>query len=148
MELNLPEYQFKIKSDTGTEYIFDDLRGKYVALTPGEWVRQNFVKFLTETLGYPKGLIGNEISLTQNGIKRRCDTLITDKYGNPLIIVEYKAPHIEITQKVFDQISRYNYVLHAKYLIVSNGIRHFCGVFDYEKRTFKFLKEIPKYEDL
>jgi hypothetical protein len=92
--------------------------------------------------------MNNEISLTQNGIKRRCDTLVADRQGAPLVIVEYKAPNIEITQKTFDQIVRYNMVLRAKYLVVSNGMSHYCCKIDYETNSYKFLKEIPCYGDL
>ena len=97
----------------GQKQVFDQLRGRFVALTPEEWVRQNFVRFLIEERGFPRGLMGNEISLTLNGLRRRCDTLVTDRAGAPLVIVEYKAPEIEITQQTFDQIVRYNMVLHA-----------------------------------
>ena len=84
----------------------------------------------------------------QNGIKRRCDTLVADHNGNPLVIVEYKAPTVEITQKTFDQIVRYNMVLHAKYLIVSNGMQHYCCMIDYSSNSYCFLKEIPNYNQL
>ena len=128
--------------------IFDSLRRKYVALTPEEWVRQNFVSFLINHKGYLAGLMNNEVSLVQNGIKRRCDTLVSDKYGNPIVIVEYKAPNVEITQKVFDQIVRYNYVFRAKYLIVSNGLNHYCCCINYDEGNYSFLNEIPSYADL
>ena len=148
MELNLPKGDFKIKNINNIRSIYDIVRGKYVALTPEEWVRQNFVSFLVNSLGYPMSLIGNEISLVQNGISRRCDTLVANRNGNPLMIVEYKAPHIEITQKVFDQITRYNYVLHARYIVVSNGMQHYCCRIDYENRKITFIPDIPRYDEL
>lgn len=128
--------------------IYDSLRRKYVALTKEEWVRQNFVSFLIQNKGYLAGLMNNEVSLVQNGIKRRCDTLVCDKFGQPLVIIEYKAPEVEITQKVFDQIVRYNYVLKAKYLIVSNGLNHYCCKINYDLEDYSFLQEIPCYDDL
>lgn len=148
MELNLPSYKFKIKNIDGANYIFDQLRKKFIMLTPEEWVRQNFIAFLISEKKYPQALMGNEISLNQNGIKRRCDTLVTDKFGNPLVIIEYKAPEIVISQEVFDQITRYNSVYLVKYLIVSNGINHYCCKIDYENNKAIFLKEIPLYSDL
>lgn len=148
MELNLPKGDFKIKNINNIRSIYDIVRGKYVALTPEEWVRQNFISFLVNSLGYPMSLIGNEIPLVQNGISRRCDTLVANRNGNPLMIVEYKAPHIEITQKVFDQITRYNYVLHARYIVVSNGMQHYCCRIDYENRIITFLPDIPRYDEL
>ncbi len=169
--LNLPEYQFNIKkknraslahshdgansaeaqpvlSKDDAFVILDTLRRRWVALTPEEWVRQNFVRFLIKDREFPAALMNNEISLTQNGIKRRCDTLVANRQGNPLAIVEYKAPTVEITQKTFDQIVRYNMVLRAKYLIVSNGLCHYCCKIDYENNSYSFLDEIPRYEEL
>ncbi|MBP5687205.1 MAG: type I restriction enzyme HsdR N-terminal domain-containing protein [Muribaculaceae bacterium] len=146
--LNLPEYQFNIKKREDAFIILDPLRRRWVALTPEEWVRQNFVRFLIEDREFPAALMNNEISLTQNGIKRRCDTLIADRQGAPLVIVEYKAPTVEITQKVFDQIVRYNMVLQAKYLIVSNGMSHYCCKIDYENNSYSFLEDIPCYGQL
>ena len=147
-ELNLPSTDLRVTIKDDKELIFDSLRRKYVALTPEEWVRQNFVSFLINHKGYLAGLMNNEVSLVQNGIKRRCDTLVSDKYGNPIVIVEYKAPNVEITQKVFDQIVRYNYVFRAKYLIVSNGLNHYCCCINYDEVNYSFLKEIPSYADL
>lgn len=148
VELNLPPADLHITKVGDKTLIFDTLRRKYVVLTPEEWVRQNFVSFLVNHKGFLAGLMNNEVSLVQNGIKRRCDTLVSDKYGNPLVIVEYKAPEINITQKVFDQIVRYNYVFRAKYLIVSNGLTHYCCHINYDEGNYSFLKEIPSYDDL
>ena len=140
MPLNLPQKQFNIKkSDDGRLRIFDRLRRKFVALTPEEWVRQNFVAFLIDDRGFPAGLMANEVSLTQNGISRRCDTLVSDRNGRPFVIVEYKAPTVAVTQNVFDQI---------RYLIVSNGLAHYCCSIDYTTGSYTFLEEIPPYCDL
>lgn len=128
--------------------IFDRLRKRYVALTPEEWVRQNFVEYLINERQFPAALMANEVSLTQNGIKRRCDTLIANRQGQPLAIVEYKSPDVEITQQVFDQIVRYNMVLRANYLMVSNGINHYCCHIDYANNSYAFLADILSYNDL
>ena len=146
--LNLPEYQFNIKKKDNGFIIFDTLRRRWVTLTPEEWVRQNFVRYLMEEKEFPKELMNNEISLTQYGINRRCDTLVADRQGEPLVIVEYKAPFISLPQKTFDQIVRYNMVLKARFLIVSNGMSHYCCKIDYEKNSYCFLKEIPSYSQL
>ena len=149
VELNLPEYEYKVKKrDDGSWAIWDRLRERWVALTPEEWVRQHFVNWLITEKQFPAALMGNEVSLTQNGIARRCDTVVGDRTGQPLVIVEYKAPSINITQKVFDQIVRYNMVLKARYLMVSNGLVHYCCQIDYEKNSYRFLEEIPCYESL
>lgn len=146
--LNLPQYAIKVTKKNGKTFIFDELRKKYIALTPEEWVRQHFVHFLTEHKGYPTGLVANEISLTLNGTNKRCDTVVYDRHARPRMIVEYKAPHIDITQKVFNQISRYNMVLHVDYLIVSNGMQHYCCRMDYPSNSYKFLQEVPDYQEL
>lgn len=146
--LNLPQYPIKVINRNGRRYIFDNLRKKYVALTPEEWVRQHFTHFMTDYKNYPSGLLANEVTLSLNGTTKRCDTVGYDRMMSPRLIIEYKAPHIEITQKVFEQISRYNLVLKVDYLIVSNGMQHFCCRMDYEKLSFTFLRQIPSYDEI
>lgn len=119
-----------------------------MALTPEEWVRQHFVHFLIEHKGYPAGLMANEIQIRLNGTKKRCDTVLYDRSLTPRMIVEYKAPDVEITQAVFDQITRYNMVLRVEYLVVTNGVRHYCCRIDYSVMTCRFLPDIPFYSDL
>ena len=123
--------------------VFDPIRSKYVALTPEEYVRQHFTAWMTEILGYPASLMKNEVPLSLNNTKRRCDTVVFRSNGSPAVIVEYKAPTVAITQSVFDQIARYNMVLRSRYLIVSNGMCHFCCEMDYDKETYAFLPQIP-----
>ena len=128
--------------------VFDQLRRKYVALTPEEWVRQHFIHFLIDHKGYPQGLLTNEVQL-QIGEKRlRCDTILYDKSLQPRMIIEYKAPSISISQKVFDQITIYNFLLKVDYLIVSNGIQHYCCRMDYDNQRYCFLEDIPDYQSL
>lgn len=148
LSLNLPEYEVKLKKEEGKTYIFDILRRKYLVVTPEEWVRQHFVHMLTERLGYPVGRLANEMKINLNGTCKRCDTVLFDKELSPLMIIEYKRPSVKITQKVFDQITRYNMVLRVKYLIVSNGLEHYCCKLDYVNNGYTFLREIPKYGDL
>lgn len=147
-ELNLPPFDVKISSEGEKKRIFDVIRRRYVALTPEEWVRQHFVHFLAEEKGYPLTLMANEVQLKLNGMSRRCDTVVYDRTLTPRVIVEYKAPSVEITQKVFDQISRYNRVLRVDYLIVSNGLTHYCCRIDYASQGYTFLPDIPTYEEL
>lgn len=143
--LNLPDFQVKIAVTDGKKMVFDPLRRKYVALTPEEWVRQHFVHFLIQHKGYPSGLLANEVQLTLNGTRKRCDTVLYDRTRTPRMIIEYKAPTVPITRQVFDQITRYNIVLRVDYLIVSNGLEHYCCKVDYERFCCNFLKEIPDY---
>ena len=142
LSLNLPSYEIKIAERNGKNVIFDMLRKRYVALTPEEWVRQHFVHYLTDYKGYPKGLLANEIQLDLNGTKKRCDTVLYNKDLSAKLIVEYKAPHIEITQTVFDQITRYNMVLKVDYLIVSNGTITAAILITIQKHTF-FYRRFP-----
>lgn len=146
--LNLPSYPYKINVRKGKKFIFDILRKKYVALTPEEWVRQHFVHLLVEHKGYPAGLLANEVQVCLNGCKRRCDTVLYDRELKARMIVEYKAPAVEITQTVFDQITRYNIVLHVDYLIVTNGISHYCCRIDYTNNSYTFLPHIPMFSEL
>ncbi len=146
--LNLPPYDVKITEKEGKRQIFDPLRKSYVALTPEEWVRQHFVYYLTRHKGYPATLMANEVAITLNGMNRRCDTVVYDKTLRPRIIIEYKAPTVKITKDVFAQISRYNLVLRVDYLIISNGMQHYCCRMDYDRQDFTFLSEIPEYAEL
>ncbi|OAD46068.1 restriction endonuclease subunit R [Polaribacter atrinae] len=145
-ELNLPIYNFRLKSSENKTLIFDKLRKKYLVLTPEEWVRQHYVHFLINQKKYPLSLIALEKQLTINNRKKRTDILVFNKEGNHEIIVECKAPSIKITQATFDQIARYNLKLKANYLIVTNGLEHFYCKMDFENETYIFLKEIPDYQ--
>lgn len=144
-ELNLPVIPLRIKEEGGQTRVYDTLREKWVNLTPEEWVRQHFVSWLQSEYGYPPLLMANEIGIEVNGTRKRCDTVIFKRNGEPGIIVEYKAPHIDITQNVFDQIVRYNMQLHADYLIVSNGMKHYCCKIDYRDNSYHFIPQIPDY---
>lgn len=146
--LNLPPYDIKVSEKDGKRLIFDELRRRYVALTPEEWVRQHFVHYLIGHLGYPAGLLANEVELKIGDKRLRCDSILFDKQAHPQMIIEYKAPNIQLTQRVFSQISAYNLLLHVDYLIVSNGMQHVCCRMDYTNNTYHFLKEIPTYEEV
>ncbi len=148
LELNLPSFDINVKKIGGKLSILDPLRRKFVALTPEEWVRQHFVNFLLKEKGYPAALIANEIQIDLNKLKKRCDSVVYNRDLSPLMIIEYKAPDVDITQQVFDQIVRYNIVLKVKYLIVSNGLNHYCCIMDYDKQSFNYLSDIPNYTDL
>lgn len=124
--INLPTFAIKFRETDGKRQIFDFLRRRYVTLTPEEWVRQHFVHFLVEHLGYPQGLLANEVELRVGDKKLRCDTLLYNKEMQPRMIIEYKAPDVELTQRVFEQISAYNSLLQADYLVISNGLEHYC----------------------
>ena len=146
--LNLPKTELKVTTKAGKPHVFDFLRRKYVTLTPEEWVRQQFVHFLVDSKGYPAECIGNEVSIRLGSMRKRCDTVVYGREAEPLMIVEYKSPGVEITQQVFDQISRYNIRLRVKWLIVSNGLQHYCCHIDYANGTYRFAEDIPSYTDI
>lgn len=146
--LNLPPYDVKLRGTREKPEIFDFLRRRFVALTPEEWVRQHFTHFLVEHKGYPQALLGNEIELKIGQKRLRCDSLLYNKEMHPRMIIEYKAPSVAVTQKVFNQISTYNLLLHVDYLIVSNGLQHYCCRMDYEHERYEFMQEIPDYQAL
>ena len=146
--LNLPSFETKICERDGKQQIFDPIRKCYVTLTPEEWVRQHFVHDLPDHKGYPSSLMGNEVSIMLNGMKRRCDTVVYDRQLQPRMIVEYKAPGVKITREVFAQISRYNLTLRVDYLIISNGLQHYCCKMDYNRNGVEFLTDIPDYENM
>lgn len=148
LELNLPAFDIKVTKKDGRLFVFDRLRKKYIALTPEEWVRQHFINFLVTDKNYPQSLIVNEMEIELNSQKKRCDSVVYDREGKPLVIVEYKAPEVNITQKVFDQIARYNIVLRVQYLIISNGYDHYCCRVDYDKQSIEYLEAIPNYDEL
>ena len=146
--LNLPSYATKITTRDGKPMIFDCLRHKYVSLTPEEWVRQHFVHYLTDHLGYPATMLANEVELCLGQKRLRCDSVLYGLQAEPRMIIEYKAPTVAVTQKVFNQISSYNMLLHVDYLVVSNGLSHYCCKMDYDNQKYLFLESIPKYENI
>jgi type I site-specific restriction endonuclease len=133
------------RKDDAKWYIFDEIRKKKVVLTPEEWVRQNFIKFMNRVHGIPLSMMVLEKDLELNGLKKRADILVYDSTGKPFAIVECKASHIAISQDVFDQIARYNMVLKVPFLIVTNGLNHYYSRIDFEKSVCEFLQAFPSY---
>jgi hypothetical protein len=147
-DLNLPPYDFRISKKDGQFRIFDEIRKKYVALTPEEWVRQHFIMYMVNEKQVPAGLIVLEKKLILNTMTRRPDILIHDRQGNPLMIIECKAPEVKISQDTFDQVARYNSVIRVPYLVVTNGLQHYCCLMDYNRQTYKYLEDIPDYKTI
>lgn len=143
MTINFAKYNFRIKKEGDQPFIFDIIRKKFVALTPEEWVRQHWIHYLIEEAKYPRSLIAVEMNITVNELSKRCDIVVHERSGNPFVIVECKSPDVKISQKVFDQIARYNLTLQVKYLIVSNGKQHFGCEIDFEMQHYKFIEQLP-----
>lgn len=146
--LNLPAADLRLREDGGILRVYDPLRRRYVALTPEEYVRQHFAAWLQTELHYPASLLANEVAIDLNGTRKRCDTVAYDLAGRPLMIVEYKAPDVTVTQEVFDQIVRYNMTLRARYLTVSNGMNHYCCVMDYAAGSYHFIPRVPDFRSI
>ena len=147
-KLNFPAYNFRQKKIGDKLHIYDEIRKKYVCLTPEEWVRQNMIKFLMNEKGYSPGLIGVEVTIKMNRVVKRADIVAYNREGAPCLIVECKSPGTKITQDVFDQIARYNMQLHVNYLIITNGLEHYCCKLDYNNNSYSFLKDIPDYTEI
>lgn len=148
-QLNFPKYTFDITEDTnGKAFIFDTIRKKKLSLTPEEWVRQNLLRYLQEEKTYPANLISAEAGLKVNRLSRRYDALVYNRKGNAVMLIECKATSIKIDQKVFDQIIAYNQTIRAEYLLVTNGLRHFCCRLDPKEKRYIFLQDIPQFNAL
>jgi len=146
--LNLPSFELKIKKQNNKDYVFDRLRKQFTRLTPEEYVRQHFINYLIEHKNYSEALMANEVMIEVGNLKKRCDTVLYDRFMTPILVVEYKSPSVKITQETFDQIVMYNTTLQVPWLIVSNGLQHFCCKIDYEKGNYLFEPEIPNYQKL
>lgn len=149
MDLNLPGYEVKIKeTEKGEKEIFDSFRKKFVKLTPEEWIRQHFLHFLRDEKGYPSSLISVEKQLMILGRSKRFDAVVFKNDGTPAVLIEFKASSVKLDQNVIEQVASYNFVLKANYLMVSNGLTHYCCKMDYERRTYHLLSEIPSFKEL
>lgn len=146
--LNLPTYSFKIKCLDEKDFIFDIIRRDYFLLTPEEWVRQNFIQYLIHEKNYPVSLIRVEMFFKVNRLSKRGDIVLFDRKGEPLVLVECKSTKVNIAQKTFDQIARYNIKFRVNYLIVTNGLKHYCCKMDYSNHSYSFMKEIPSYDEI
>ena len=146
--LNLPEYSFKIRNREGRNFIFDPFRKKEYLLTPEEWVRQNFLQYMVVEKGFPASLISVEMGFRLNKLIKRGDIVAFGKDGQPLLLVECKASTVNVSQSTFDQIARYNMSLKLEYLIVTNGLKHYCCKMDFQNKTYSFLESIPSFNQI
>lgn len=143
--LNLPSYDARIEDVEGKLYVFDDIRGKMVHLTPEEWVRQHFVHYLMDCLGYPRMSITNEMQLIDTPRASRTDTVVFGHGGEPWVLIEYKAPSLRLTKEMWQQLSNYNLSYRSPYLVLTNGLKHIVCRINYQERKYQFLTELPSY---
>lgn len=142
-KLNLPKFNFKNRLVDNTIQIFDEVRKGYFKLTPEEWVRQHVINYLAVYKNYPVGLMQVEKLIKYNNLNTRADLIVNDRDFNPIVLVECKAPNIKIGKDAFDQIAKYNFSLKAKYLFVTNGLKHYCCSINYASGATEFLDDIP-----
>ena len=142
-ELNFPKYSFRFKSSENKLSVFDEIRKKFVLLTAEEWVRQHVVQFLLQHKNYPKSLINVEKVIKVNDLVKRYDLVVYNPDGSIFLLVECKAPNVKITQETFNQIARYNLVLKAEHLMVTNGLNHYFCQMDFKEQKYIFLEDLP-----
>ncbi len=147
-KLNLPAYDFSFRDEGGSRLVLDVYRKRFVVLTPEEEVRQRFARYLVEEKGFPASLLMTEQSLKLNKMTRRCDILVHKPAGHPAVLVECKAPEVAISQATFDQVARYNIAFNVNYLMITNGLKHYCCKIDFENQEIKFLDHIPAFEEI
>lgn len=147
-KLNLPEYSLNIRQQNGKPAVYDPFRKKFVRLTPEEWVRQNFIRFLVGEKGYSPNLMVVEALVDVNNNPQRADLIVYNRQGNPVLVAEFKAPEVKVNQQTFDQIARYNMALKVNFLIVSNGVEHYCCQLNYLANSYSFLPEIPQFAEI
>jgi hypothetical protein len=146
LKLNFPTYPFRFKNSENKVSIFDEIRKKFIILTPEEWVRQHVVHYLINEKKYPKSLINVEKVLTINKLRKRYDVVVFNPDGSIHILVECKAPEVKISQATFDQIARYNMTMKARFLNVTNGLNHYYCQMDFENEKYEFLQSLPDYK--
>jgi len=144
-QLNFPKFSFRFKNSENKISIFDVIRKRFVILQPEEWVRQHCIHYLIDNKGFPKSLINVEKEIDINTIKKRYDIVVFNPDGSFHLIVECKAPHININQSTFDQIAQYNLKLKSDYLMVTNGLNHYYCQINFKEKKYQFLKDIPEY---
>jgi hypothetical protein len=144
LTINYPEPQFKFRKEEGKEYIFDPLRKKWLLLTPEEWVRQNFVRYLTEVKKYPSALIAQEKMIHVGELKKRFDILVYDNNHEPWLMVECKAPSVALDEIVLHQLLRYHSSVQSGFLVITNG-EHNYG---WEKKgnALALINDLPEWK--
>lgn len=147
-ELNIPVEPLTVKKTGEDAEIFDSIRKKWVKLTPEEWVRQHMISFLNEKLGYPASLTRSESGINSSLKLWRTDILVYDREARPLLLVECKSYTVKIDREVLYQASRYNQEINAKCVVLTNGMIHFCMVYNPMQKKFEQFFHIPEFNEL
>lgn len=138
-----PEPHFRMKKEDGKQYIFDSIRKAWLLLTEEEWVRQNFVNYLTTQLKYPSTVIAIEKEISLNDLKKRFDILVYDKEHKPWMLIECKEPKVNLSEDVLQQVLRYNVSVPVKYIVITNGT---TTVGWKKENELKLLGEMPEWK--
>ena len=146
--LNLPDHGVKLRHAADGDQVWDPVRRKWLVLTPEEWVRQHVLNHLVHDLHCPVSLTAMERVITLNDLTKRADIVVHGRNGKPLLLVECKAPDVKVDQAVFEQAARYNLVFRVDYLLVTNGLLHYCCRVDLDKGTVEFLPRLPAFEEM
>ncbi len=146
VKLNLPQYPLRIKHSADKQLVFDQIRKKHIILTPEEWVRQHFVNYLIHDLQYPKSLVKIESGLTVNKMGKRTDILVYNHDIEPHLLVECKAAQVNLNHETLEQLATYNRTIKAKYLVLTNGLKHYCCGMDYDLGSYQFQSTIPQFK--
>ena len=141
IKIEYPTYQPKIKNEDNRQFIFDEIRKRWVILSPEEWVRQNFLQYLTQVKKYPASLIAVEKEIKLGELKKRFDIVVYDKTTKPWMIIECKEMNVALDKKVLDQVLRYNITMQVPYLIITNG--SYCMAMTFENGKMIEIDELP-----
>ena len=142
LQIKYPSFQFRFKEEKGKEFIFDEIRKKWVRLTPEEWVRQNFIQYLLQEKRYPSSIIAVEKEIKLGDLKKRCD-IVVYKSHVPWMIVECKEQTIVLNDAVLQQTLRYNITLNVEILVVTNGSVSYA--FGINNDGAKELNSLPEW---
>jgi len=144
--LKYPTFNVKIKHEGKKALVFDEVRKKWIVLTPEEWVRQHFINYIITAKEFPTSLLSIEKEIELNGTKRRYDAVVFNTAMQPVLLVECKSPDVAITEQTAEQALRYNLVMGVRYLVLTNGLQEI--VIDTLENKLKYLPEIPMYKEL
>ena len=142
VKLNLPQVDLKFKQTGDIHLVYDVIRKKYIQITPEEWVRQHIIHYCIQ-LKYPKTIMAVETGLKMFAVLNRTDVLIYNRMGKPWMLIECKAPEVKLNQNAFQQALRYHLNLSVQYLVLSNGMQHFC--FEVCNNELLLQKNMPAF---
>ena len=143
IRIDYPSWPYRIKKVDDKELIFDEMRRQWIRLTPEEWVRQNFLQYLVQTMRYPASLIAVERELRLGELKKRFDILVYNREHQPWLMVECKSMEVQLDESVLQQVLRYNIAVPVPFLVITNG--HYCAGFEKQGQQLQLLDILPAF---